>query len=121
MTDALINGADCICCLPNSPVVVVVLNAIIAQQIQKLGSMAISLSKGKQIPTDKIADGRIKYIFSHPEDILNNLRFNDLFRQENIQQLNTYPVIDEADCILEWGEEFRPDYKRLPVKGSIFL
>ena len=89
----MINGADCICCLPtgfgksliyeilpfldrNSLVVVVVvvvsLNAIIAHQIQKLGSMAISLSLKERIPTDEIADGRIKYIFSHPEDILNN-------------------------------------------------
>ena len=136
--DALLNGADCICCLPtgfgkslifeilpfvdpNSLVVVVVpLNAIIAQQIQKLGSMAISLSKGKKIPTDEIADGRIRYIFSHPEDILNNRKFNDFFRQDNIQHLNIYLVIDEAHCILEWGEEFRPDYKRLCQLRSVF-
>ena len=132
------NGTDCICCLPtrfgksliyeilpfvdpNSLAVVVVpLNAIIAQQIQKLGSMAISLSKGKKIPTDEIADGRIRYIFSHPEDILNNRKFNDLFRLDNIQHLNNYLVIDEAHCILEWGEEFRPDYKRLCQLRSVF-
>jgi len=56
-------------------------------------------------------------IYSHNR---NNRKFNDLFRQDNIQHLNIYLVIDEAHCILEWGEEFRPDYKRLCQLRSVF-
>lgn len=103
------SGSDCICCLPtgfgkslvyeilpfvdpNSLVVVVVpLNAIIAQQIQKLGSMAFCLSRGKNLPTDQIANGTIRYVFTHPEDILNNRRINDFFRQE-------YPKTQYISC-----------------------
>ncbi|XP_053390374.1 ATP-dependent DNA helicase RecQ-like [Mercenaria mercenaria] len=117
--DALVGGADCICCLPtgfgksqvyemlpfvdpNSLVVVVVpLNAIIAQQIQKLGSMAICLSKGKDLPTNHIADGTVRYIFTHPEDILNNRKITDFFRQDNVKRLNTYLVIDKAHFLKE--------------------
>ena len=29
-------------------------------------------------------------------------------------------VVDEAHCILEWGEEFRPDFHKLYQLRSIF-
>ena len=87
--DALLNGTDCICCLPtgfgksliyeilpfvdpNSLVVVVVvvvpLNAIFAQPIQKLGSMAISLSKGKKYIQMKLLMAGLG-IYSHTQKI----------------------------------------------------
>ncbi|XP_060576311.1 ATP-dependent DNA helicase RecQ-like [Ruditapes philippinarum] len=65
--------------------------------------------------------GQVKYIFCHPEEVLNNKVFNDYFTSENFRQKNisVYLVIDEAHCILEWGEDFRPEFKNLGQIRSV--
>jgi len=116
---ALTNGSDCICCLPTGfgksliyeilpfvdpkslIIVVVPLNAIIVQQVKKLGSITIVLSKKANIPIKDVSDGCAKLI-SHPEDILNNRKVIHFFGLPIIKGLNKYLVIDEAHCILDW-------------------
>ena len=129
------NGQDCICCLPTGygksltyellpflepgclVIVIAPLNAIIEQQVKKLGDMAM------QLKTDlkRVKNGEVSYLFSHPEDIINCKPFYDYFSSSQFRKTNTqvYLVIDEAHCILEWGEEFRPEYKKIGQIKSV--
>ncbi|KAH3739020.1 hypothetical protein DPMN_045664 [Dreissena polymorpha] len=92
-------------------------NAIINQQLKNLGDMAMRL-KSDLTP---IKSGRIKYIFSHPEDILSNRNFNDYISSESFRKrnINVYVVVDEAHCILEWGEELIREFNKLAQIRSV--
>ena len=132
--DILVAGKDCICSIPtgygksliyellpfidHSCLVIVIapLNAIIKQQTQKLGDMAMCLASESEL--EKIKNGKINYIFSHPEEILGNRILYDVLNC--INKMNIFLVIDEAHCILEWGDEFRPQYKNIAHLRAIF-
>lgn len=100
--------------LQNIKVIVVEpLNVIINQQISKLGDMAVHL---KELNLSKaIKDGHFSYsfIYSHPENIIGKPSVNTFFQCKCFDDKRVVIVIDEAHCILEWGDEFRPDYSKL--------
>ena len=58
------------------------------------------------------------FLIGHPEHVLNksvcDVLCSDIYRGVS------HIVIDEAHCVVTWGEEFRPHYKRLPKLRSIF-
>ena len=132
----LISGKDCICSLPTGygksliyellpfiddgclVVVIAPLNAIIKQQVQKLGDMAMCLSKVNDIK--RLKSGKISYVFSHPEEILQSRELNDAFTSDSLNTRKIYLVIDEAHCILEWGDEFRPEFRKLSHLRAVF-
>lgn len=138
----LLNGIDCICSLPTGygksliyemlpficqhdtvVIVVVPLNAIMDQQIQKLGKQAFSLSGLDKVSGEEresLKRGNFKYLFCHPEQVLNNKNVNELFCSEVYQAKTVFIVIDEAHCILEWGVDFRPDFKKLFQLRALF-
>ncbi|WAR08767.1 RECQ-like protein, partial [Mya arenaria] len=89
------------------------------QECQKLGDSAICLSAESDL--GPVKDGKVKYIFCHPEDILNNKSIIELFRCEHMNERKTFLVIDEAHCVLEWGDDFRPNYKQLANLRSVFV
>ncbi|XP_052777744.1 uncharacterized protein LOC128215056 [Mya arenaria] len=135
--NVLLSGKDCVCCLPTGygkslifeilpfidptclVLVVEPLNVIMVQECQKLGDSAICLSAESDL--GPVKDGNIKYIFCHPEDILNNKSIIELFRCEHMNERKTFLVIDEAHCVLEWGDDFRPNYKQLANLRSVFV
>ncbi|WAR23369.1 BLM-like protein [Mya arenaria] len=128
---------DCVCCLPTGygkslifeslpfidptclVLVVEPLNVIMVQECQKLGDSAICLSTESDL--GPVKDGIVKYIFCHPEDILNNKSIIELFRCEHMNERKTFLVIDEAHCVLEWSNDFRPNYKQLANLRSVFV
>ena len=86
---------------------------IINQQISKLGDMAVHL---KELNLSKaIKDGHFSHTFtySHPENIIGKPSVNTFFQCKCFDVKRVVIVIYEAHCILEWGDEFRPDYSKL--------
>jgi superfamily II DNA helicase RecQ len=79
------------------------LNDIRGQETQKLGETAICLSGKGDLGFNNVKNGKVKYIFCHPEDILDNKRIVELFKSECVKSRNIFLVADEANCILDWG------------------
>lgn len=94
-------------------IVVEPLNVIINQQISKLDGMAVQL---KELNLCKaITDGHFSYsfIYSHPENILGKPSVNKFFQCRCFEENRVVIFIDYAHCILEWGDDFRPEYSKL--------
>lgn len=59
---------------------------------------------------DNIKFGNIKFLYISPE------RLQSTFIQQKIQELNvSFVAIDEAHCISEWGQDFRPSYRNIKI------
>lgn len=56
----------------------------------------------------RVRDGSLRLLFVAPERFKND-RFRHLLRSVTVELL----AIDEAHCVSEWGQAFRPDYLRL--------
>ncbi|MDR1107514.1 MAG: RecQ family ATP-dependent DNA helicase [Spirochaetaceae bacterium] len=57
---------------------------------------------------DRVGSGRSRFIIANPEVLLSPRVL------ENLQRLKIiHVVIDEAHCVSEWGESFRPSYLRI--------
>ncbi|XP_060552906.1 uncharacterized protein LOC132714144, partial [Ruditapes philippinarum] len=134
----ILSGKDCVCSLPTGygkslifkllpfidlnclVIVIEPLNDIREQETQKLGETAICLSGKGDLGFNNVKNGKVKYIFCHPEDILDNKRIVELFKSECVKSRNIFLVADEANCILDWGDHLTPDYKRLSNLRSLF-
>ena len=110
-------------------IIVSPLNAIILEKMETYGNLACHVS------TDLIHDlsthtreraaaievpnrlarfykGDYTYVIGHPEELLHPLVLS-CFKSDVWNEVISHIVIDEAHCIVSWGEEFRTDFQRL--------
>ena len=106
-------------CIVVSPLI-----ALIKDQVQNLndrGIKALAIYSGmsfSQIDTvlDNAIYGNYKFLYVSAERLLNPI-FKERVKRMNVN----YLVVDEAHCISQWGFDFRPFYKHIPVfLNSVF-
>ena len=115
----------------NSTIIVISpLNSIIEEQLGRYtDSVNYSLDfiakveKGnhsKEEDIEKFTSGNLKYIIGHPEPFISKQGFK-LLRSNNVLQKNvTHIVIDEAHCVVQWGDGFREKFREIKLLRSLF-
>jgi ATP-dependent DNA helicase RecQ len=68
---------------------------------------------------DRIANGDFSFVFASPESVLKQ-NWRKRFLNDVWQKRLCCLIFDEAHCLSEWGEDFRPDYAEMAQLRSLF-
>ena len=61
----------------------------------------------------------IRYLVGHPEDFLNDITMDAMKRAPWNRQV-THIIVDEAHCVVQWGDSFRTSYRDIENLRSLF-
>lgn len=99
-------------------IVIEPLNVIINQQLTKLGSDAMAV-KNNMSKEELQSLKSSTYIYSHPENIINNEEVYKILMSDVIQNKVCVIVVDEAHCVVDWGDDYRPMFKEIKRLRSV--
>ena len=104
-------------CLVISPLIALMENQV--SQLIKKGIKATFINSSLHPnDIDRILDnviyGNIKILYMSPERLKTTL-FLDRFKKMNV----SFVAVDEAHCISEWGNDFRPEYRNISILRTL--
>ena len=114
--------------------VITPLNSIIEEQVTRYGKTAVKFneniilhvndeeptsSESSQDETRRLQMCNFDYVIGHPEQFVTKKAFT-LFRTDIWQKRVSHIVIDEAHCVIEWGDGFRHTFLKLSELKSVF-
>ncbi|KAL0042579.1 hypothetical protein WJX79_004210 [Trebouxia sp. C0005] len=144
--NATLQGRDALCLLPSGggkslcfqlpaltgkgvTLVVSPLLSLIQDQVLGLSSLGIkAVAVTSMTPKDEVTplyndietDTNVRLVYATPERIVRQKRFmgklEKLYKGGRLDRI----AIDEAHCCSQWGNDFRPDYKKLGVLKQQF-
>lgn len=100
-------------CIVISPLIALMKDQV--QALQDKGIKAMALTSGisySQLDTllDNCIYGNYKFLYLSPERLQQDI-VKDRIRQMNVNLI----AVDEAHCISQWGNDFRPSYKNITL------
>lgn len=131
--DSILNGKDVLCVMPTGAgksvcyqvpslmlsgitIVISPLISLMIDQVKALVNMGIKAAylnsnltmRQQSLAMERALNGAYKIIYVAPEKLLTS-SFINLCKNIDISMV----AIDEAHCISQWGQDFRPDYLRI--------
>ncbi|XP_070562390.1 ATP-dependent DNA helicase RecQ-like [Ptychodera flava] len=67
---------------------------------------------------DDITGGKCSVVFTSPESICRD-PWRSMLRSDIYKTRLSFLACDEAHCIVEWGDDFRPEYKQVSILRSL--
>jgi ATP-dependent DNA helicase RecQ len=96
-------------------VVISPLISLMTEQTDRLNKLGLNVFRLGSVFSDdevlyQIEQGKVELVFCSPEKFA---ALMERFKRLNELERISFFAIDEVHCVAEWGNDFRPDYKRL--------